>query len=151
MEMQVQTLQRIRRAIWDRRPLVMSVVVLGWSLKYTIALAIAHHDGPELYGVLVAALAAGAAGANLVLLRTSRVPLIATAVVLALWVIVALGGLAGTIAHVIGPVPGHGPMDLRPRPIAAPLVFTLLGSAGAVALALGQRARMRAGTKFEKE
>lgn len=76
--------------------------------------------------------------------RSPRVRLVATAAVLLLWTVVALGGLAGTIAHVIGPVPGHGPMDLRPRPIAAPLVFTLLGSVGAAALTLGQRARRAA-------
>ena len=35
-----------------------------------------------------------------------------------------------------------GAVDLRPRPIVAPLVFTVLGSVGALALFLGQRARM---------
>jgi hypothetical protein len=112
---------------------------------------VVHHTGPELYGVMTAAISTAAAIANLALLRSPRVRLIATAAVLLLWAIVALGGIAGTIAHVVGPVPGHGPMDLRPRPILAPLVFTLLGTVGAAALTLGQRMRMRAATTFEKE
>ncbi len=114
-------------------------------------LALVHHTGPELYGVLTAALSTGAAAANLALLRSPRVRLIATAAVVLLWAIVALGGVAGTIAHVVGPVPGHGPMDLRPRPIAAPLVFTLLGTVGAAALGLGQRAKQRAAATFERK
>ncbi|HXI45004.1 MAG TPA: hypothetical protein VNH13_01755 [Candidatus Acidoferrales bacterium] len=135
----------------DHRSQLMSVVVLGWSIDYTVTLAVVHHTGPELYGVLTAAISTGAAIANLVLLRSPRVRLIATGAVLLLWTVVALGGIAGTIAHAVGPVPGHGPVDLRPRPIAAPLVFTLLGIVGAAALTLGQRMRMRAAATFEKE
>jgi hypothetical protein len=133
------------RAIWrtfaERRPLLMSVVVLGWSTKSFVTLALTHTTGPELYGVLTAGLSTGAAVANLALLRSPRLRLIATVAVLALWAVIAVGGLAGTIAHIIGPVPGHGPMDLRPRPVAAPLLLTLLGAVGALALVFGQRAR----------
>jgi hypothetical protein len=46
---------------------------------------------------------------------------------------------------------GHGPVDLRPRPIAAPLIFTLLGLAGGAALFFGQRARIRRGPERGKE
>jgi hypothetical protein len=141
----------IWRAVTDHRSQLMSVVVLGWSISYTVTLAVVHNAGAELYGVLTALLSTVAAAANLGLLRAPRVRAIATGVVLLLWAVVALGGIAGTVAHVIGPVPGHGPMDLRPRPVAAPLVFTLLASVGAAALALGQRARMRGATTFEKE
>lgn len=133
----------IRRTFVERRSLFMSVVVLGWSIKYFISLAVGHNTGPELYGVLTAALSAGAAVANLALLRSPRMPAVATVAVLVLWAVIALGGIAGTIAHIVGPVPGHGPIDLRPRPIAAPLVFTVLGAVGAVALFLGQRLRVR--------
>ncbi len=149
--MQTQALRSIWRAVTDHRWQLMSVVVLGWSIDYTVTLAVVHHTGPELYGVLTAALSTGAAAANLALLRSPRVRLIATAAVVLLWAIVALGGVAGTIAHVVGPVPGHGPMDLRPRPIAAPLVFTLLGTVGAAALGLGQRAKQRAAATFERK
>ena len=121
-------------------PLVMSVAVTGWSVKYLVDLALTHTTGPELYGVAVAAVAVGAGAANLALLASSRTRWFAVAAVLALWAVVALGGVAGTVAHVVGPVAGHGPVDLRPRPIAAPLVFTLLGVAGAFALFRGQRA-----------
>ena len=134
-------------AIWrtfaERRPLVMSAVVLGWSIKYVVSLALVHNTGAELYGVLVAALSTGAAVANLALLRSPRTQVATTAAVLVLWAVVAVGGIGGTIAHAVGPVPGHGPVDLRPRPIAAPLVFTVLGSVGALALVLGQRAQIR--------
>ncbi len=149
--MQALTLQKIWRTVAAHRSQIMSAVVLGWSIDYTVTLALVHNTGAELYGVLAAVLSTGAAIANLALLRSPRVRVIATAAIVALWVIVALGGVAGTIAHVVGPVPGHGPMDLRPRPIAAPLVFTLLGSVGAAALVLGQRARARLGLSTEKE
>lgn len=149
--MQAQSLRTIWRAVTDHRSQLMSVVVLGWSIKYTVTLAVVHNTGAELYGVLTAALATAAAVANLALLRSPRVRVIATGAVLLLWAVVALGGIAGTIAHIVGPVAGHGPIDLRPRPIAAPLVFALLGFVGAAALTLGQRARMRAAARFDKE
>ncbi len=149
--MNLTTIQRAVRLVADRRSLLMSVAVLGWSIDYAVRLAVVHHDGPELYGVLTAAISTGAAAANLVLLREPRMRTVATIAVLALWAVVAVGGIAGTIAHVVGPVPGHGPIDLRPRPAVAPLVFTLLGSVGAAALVLGQRARARVGLTSEKE
>ena len=130
---------------------LMSTVALGWSIYYTVTLAVIHNSGPELYGLLTAVLATVAASSNLALLRSPRVRVIVTGAVIVLWVVVALGGIAGTIAHLVGPVPGHGPIDLRPRPIAAPLVFTLLGSVGAAALAFGQRARMRGASTSERE
>jgi hypothetical protein len=149
--MQAQSVRTSWRSVIDRRSLLMSVVVLGWSIKSTVTLALVHITGAEVYGVLTAALATAAAVANLALLRSPRVRIIATSAVLLLWAVVALGGIAGTIAHLVGPMPGHGPIDLRPRPIVAPLVFTLLGFVGAAALTLGQRARMRAAAKFDRE
>ncbi|HEU5316558.1 MAG TPA: hypothetical protein VFX49_10640 [Chloroflexota bacterium] len=130
-----------RRTFAERRPLYMSVAVLVWSIKYVVTLAFVHTTGAELYGVAVAALSTAAAVANLALLRSSRVQIAATAVLLVVWAVIALGGVGGTIAHIVGPVPGHGPVDLRPRPLAAPLMFTLLGCVGALALSLGQRSR----------
>jgi hypothetical protein len=142
--MQAIPVPSIWRTIGRRRPLIMSVVVLGWSTKYFVSLALTHNTGPELYGVLTAALAIGAAIANFALLRTPRVLVVVTAGVLVLWAVIAVAGLGGTVAHIVGPVAGHGPIDPRPRPVPAPLVFTLLGSVGAFALASGQRARLRA-------
>jgi hypothetical protein len=145
------SIQTIKQTIMARRPMIMSIAVLAWSIKYAIGLGLTHTTGPELYGVLVAALSAGAAGANLVLLRSSRPQILLAAVLLVLWAAVAFGGLAGTVAHIVGPVPGHGPMDLRPRPIAAPLVFTALGAVGAIALVLGQRLRIHMAAQSEEE
>ena len=41
---------------------------------------------------------------------------------------ISLNSMSWQIANIVGPVPGHGPMDLRPRPTLAPLVFTALGN-----------------------
>jgi hypothetical protein len=149
--MQTQNLRQIWRSAMDHRWQVVSVVVLGWSIAETVNLARVHTTGAEIYGVLTAAVSTGAAIANLALLSSPRPRLVLTVAVLVVWAVVALGGLAGTVAHVVGPVAGHGPIDPRPRPIAAPLVFTLLGFAGAAALVLGQRARMRLATTSVKE
>lgn len=141
----------IVRTIADRRPLIMSVVVLGWSVKYTISLGLTHTTGPEMYGVLTAVLAVGAAVANLAVLRSQRMHLVVIVPILALWALIALAGIAGTIAHIVGPVPGHGPIDLRPRPIPAPLVFTLLAAVGGIALLLGRRMAVRRSRTNERE
>jgi 4-amino-4-deoxy-L-arabinose transferase-like glycosyltransferase len=138
-----QALRSTWRTVMERRPLIMTLVVLGWSIKNLVSLGLTHTTGPELYGVLVAALAVGAGFLNLALLTSPRTRTWATAAVLVLWAVVALGGIAGSVAHIIGPVAGHGPIDPRPRPIAAPLFFTALGLAGGFALFLGQRIRAR--------
>lgn len=140
-------IQAAWRTASARRSLLASAVVLAWSGAETANLALVHTTGPEVYGVLTAAMAAGAAVGNIVLLRAPRVRIVLTGALLALWVVVALGGVAGTIAHAIGPVAGHGPIDLRPRPLVAPFVFTLLGIVGGASLFLGQRNRFRAAAK----
>jgi hypothetical protein len=141
----------IVRRIVERRPLLMSIAVLGWSIKYLVSLGLGHTTGPEMYGVLTAALAVTAAVANLALLRSRRPRLLLAGGVIVLWALISLGGVAGTIAHAVGPVPGHGPIDPRPRPVFAPLVFTLLGTVGGTALFLGQRAAIRRARNHEKE
>jgi hypothetical protein len=132
------TAKRIR-ADRGTLPLMLSVAVTGWSVKYVIDLALVHTTGPELYGVAVAAVSVAAGALNLALLARPRIPLWAVAAVVSIWALVALGGVGGTIAHIVGPVAGHGPVDPRPRPIAAPLIFTLLGLAGSFALTRGYR------------
>jgi hypothetical protein len=149
--MQAALPRTIVRTIADQRPLIMSVVVLGWSIKYTISLGLTHTTGPEMYGVLTAVLAVGAAVSNLVVLRSGRMHLAVIVPILALWALIALAGIAGTIAHIVGPVPGHGPIDLRPRPIPAPLVFTVLGVVGGTALLLGRRMAVRRTRTNEEE
>ena len=122
-----------------RVALVATVVVFGWSVVELVSLAFTHTTGPELYGLLVAALSVGAAALSLLLLRSDERRLRYVLPLIGLWAVVALGGIAGSIAHVIGPVAGHGPVDPRPRPVAAPLIFTLLGLVGGAALWFGQR------------
>jgi hypothetical protein len=64
---------------------------------------------------------------------------------------VVLGGVIGTYYHIVGVAPEYGPVDPRPRPIAAPLVFTLLGIVGGSALLLGQRSALRRARNQEEE
>jgi hypothetical protein len=126
-----------------RIALLVSLVVFGWSLVELVNLASTHTIGPELYGVLAAVLATGAGAANLVLLRSDRANALVMLAVLAIWAVVALGGVAGAVAHIVGAPIGEGPVDLRPRPVAAPLVFTLLGVVGGAALLIGGRPALR--------
>lgn len=126
-----------------RAALAASFVVFGWSLVELVNLSLTHTTGPELYGVLAAALATGAGVANLALLRSPRAQVLVILAVLVVWAVVAVGGIAGTVAHIVGPPIGEGPVDPRPRPIAAPLIFTLLGLIGGAALLFGQRAALR--------
>jgi hypothetical protein len=130
---------------------VTTGLVLAVSVAEFINLSGRHTVGAESYGLLVAgvAVAAGILSLGLVLSPQKRV--IATAAVLGLWVIVALGGVAGTYYHIEGVAPEYGPVDPRPRPIAAPLVFTLLGVVGGTALFFGQRPAIRRARNREEE
>jgi hypothetical protein len=117
-----------------------TVVVGGWSLLEVASLAFRHTNGAEIYGVLVAAVAFANAVASLALLRSAHPPTWATAVVLVVWAVIGLGGIAGVVAHIVGPVAGHGPVDLRPRPTLAPLIFTMFALVGGAAVVIGRRA-----------
>jgi hypothetical protein len=121
-----------------------TVVVLGWSMVELIGLVQRGHTvGAELYGLLVAALAVVAGILSLVLIASPRRRRVAVAAVVILWAAIALGGIAGAVAHLVGPVPGHGPVDDRPRPARAPLVFTVFGVVGGGALIYGSRTPTR--------
>jgi len=126
-----------RRRVIQLAVLAATVVVLGWSILELGTLVARHTIGPELYGVLAAALATGAALSNVALLRLRRAETLLVVLVLALWAVVALSGVAGTLAHLVGLPPGEGQVDPRPRPVGAPLVFTLLGIIGGAALLVG--------------
>jgi nitrate reductase NapE component len=116
-----------------------SLAVLAWAIVELASLLSRHTTGPELYGVLVAALAVAAGIINLAALTSPRARLwVIVAVVL--WAVVALGGLAGVVAHVVGPSAEYGPVDPRPRPSLAPLVFTAIGAVGGLVAILGRRA-----------
>lgn len=133
--------QPTTRAMTGRRlaSLLVTVLVLLWSMTELISLSLNHTTGPEVYGILAAAIAVAVSILSLALLVMSRMRTLATAGVLVLWAIVAICGLGGVAAHIVGPEEGHGPVDTRPRPTAAPLIFTALGVAGAAALTWGQR------------
>lgn len=124
-----------------RVAIILALAVLGWSLVELASLVFNHTVGPEVYGILAAALAVGAAAADVALLWSAGSRKLATAAVLVLWAIVALGGIAGTYYHVVGMAPEYGPVDPRSRPALAPLVFTALALVGAASLFFGQRSR----------
>jgi drug/metabolite transporter (DMT)-like permease len=127
-----------RRDLRRLASLGVAVVVLVWSIVELVNLGLNHNTGPELYGILVAALSVVAGALSVTLLRSSEKRFFITVAVLILWAVIALGGIAGVVAHIVGPVPGHGPIDTRPRPVAAPLIFTALGVAGSAALFFGK-------------
>lgn len=129
----------LRARAWWGALFVTTALVLAMSAAEFINLSGRHMVGAESYGLLVAAVAV-AAGILSLALELSPQRRIVTAAVLVLWAIVALGGLAGTYYHIVGVAPEYGPVDPRPRPIAAPLVFTLLGTVGGTVLFFGQRA-----------
>jgi hypothetical protein len=129
---------------------VTIALVLALSVAEFINLAGRHTVGPESYGLLVAGIAVAAGIFSLGLVLTYQRRMIATAAVLVLWAIVALGGIAGTYYHVVGVAPEYGPVDPRPRPVAAPLIFTVLAVVGGTAVLIGQGARRRPGNPGEE-
>jgi hypothetical protein len=132
-------------------PFVAIALVLAWSVAEFVNLSGRHTVGPETYGVLVAGLAVAAGVVSLGLELSPRQWTIATVAVLVLWAIVALGGIAGTYYHIVGVAPEYGPIDPRPRPFGAPLVFTLIGIVGGTALFYGRRAASRRARNQEEE
>jgi len=124
----------------QRAALIASAALLLWAALELVNLVQRHTTGPEIYGLMVAALAVVAAAGNLWLLgSTARSGWYAIALAVA-WAVIALGGLAGVVAHIVGPGGGHGPVDVQPRPVSAPLIFTAMGASGLLALWLGRRA-----------
>jgi hypothetical protein len=83
--------------------------------------------------------------ASFALLRSAHPPMWATAAVLVVWGVIGLGGMAGVVAHIVGPVAGHGPVDPRPRPVLAPLIFTTFALVGSAAVVIGRRAHVEQG------
>jgi hypothetical protein len=123
----------------QRAALIASAALFIWAAVELVSLLQRHTTGPEIYGLVVAALAAIAAAGNVWFLRSNERRAWYVVALIVVWVVIALGGVAGVVAHIVGPVADHGPVDVRPRPISAPLVFTAMGAVGALALWLGRR------------
>jgi hypothetical protein len=130
---------RVRRWI----SLALAIVALVGSVVELVTLVSKHTLGAEVYGVLVAVLALLAGVFTLSLLVPVRRRVAASVGVLVLWTIVAFGGIAGAYYHAVGVDPKYSPVDPRPRPAAAPLIFTALAVAGGVGLFYGQRLGLR--------
>jgi hypothetical protein len=123
----------------QRAALIASVAIFIWAAVEFVSLAQRHTTGAEIYGLMVAGLAVLAAGGNLWLLASGDRRTWFAVALAVVWAVIALGGVAGVVAHIVGPGAGHGPVDVRPRPVSAPLVFTAMGAAGGIALWLGRR------------
>jgi len=123
-----------------RAALIASAALLLWAAVELVSLVQRHTAGPEIYGLMVAALAVAAAAGNLWLLGSAARSTWFAVALAVVWAVIALGGLAGVVAHIVGPGVGHGPVDVRPRPVGAPLVFTAMGASGVLALWFGRRA-----------
>jgi hypothetical protein len=134
----------------SRIVIFMSLALLAWSIVEVVGLAGRHTTGPELYGVLVAVLAVGAASLALFGMRATRWQAWIAIAVAVTWAIVAIGGIAGVAAHVVGPLPGEGPIDLRARPVLAPLAFTAMGVVGEIVLWLWWRQPARSSGLTQK-
>jgi hypothetical protein len=136
-----EVIPRIKRIATNRRTAALAVeaVVFIYALVEVASLAVRHTTGPEIYGVVVALLAAVAGGVSVALLASRKRWLIATALVVVLWIIVGLGGIAGAVVHATGTGPEAGVVDSRPRPQGAPLIFTALAVVGGGVLVYGKR------------
>ncbi len=102
-----------------------------------------HTTGGEVLGLLVAAsgVLIGLLSVVSLVVRTRRGWV--AAVLAALWIGVALGGIGGYGDHAWRPEPGRVARDPRTPPPLAPLAFTVLGTLGAA----GQVLRARAGSR----
>jgi len=133
-----------------RAAIVATLALLAWSIVEVIGMGLRHTSGSQLYGVIVAVLAVGAGFLNLALLLSARRRTWAVAGAAVLWAVVALGGIAGVVAHVAWPTTGPY-ADPRPKPAMAPLAFTAMGAAGGLTIVLALRAGSSRRRAYGKE
>lgn len=117
----------------------MHRVRIGASAVLTLAsagllavLAANHTIGGEIDGVFVAGIAVATGIAGVISLARGGTR---RRWVIAAWLVVAAGGVMGYIDHDAPPHSGRPVLDDRHRPPMAPLVFTVIGIAGAATLA----------------
>ena len=125
-----------------QRLATMATAVVALSTVWLLVRLLASHHtiGPEMGGVVVAIAGVGVGILSLAFLAAPRRTRVIRAVLLLLWLGVALGGIGGYFDHGRRPRPGRAPFaDPRPRPPLAPLTFTALGIAGGAALLVGSR------------
>ncbi len=102
-------------------------------------LLVGHTTGEEIWGPVTAALSFVVGGLSLAYLATSRRSRLARYALYAIFATVAFFGFGGYNDHRL-PRPADTITDQRERPPLAPLAFTGLGIAGAVALRSGSKA-----------
>src|SRR5262245_36247585 len=122
-----------RRAIW-----FTAVLTLIGVWETADLLMMGHTTGWAIFGPVTAALAAIAGGVSLAYLATRRRRRIATIGLIALWLFVALAGYEGFSAHRHAVALGF--TDTQ-APAVAPLLFTVVGIAGATILRYGTKGR----------
>ena len=130
----------VRRSLGTSRRralLVISAVTLGCLGLMGDLLLVGHTRGGEIWGVATAVFGALVGVLSLAfLIRRSR-NRVARIGLVALWLTVAFFGFGGYNSHRL-PLP-DGMSEERPRPPLAPLIFTGIGIAGALAVRSGSK------------
>jgi peptidoglycan/LPS O-acetylase OafA/YrhL len=123
-----------RRAVF-----VIGVVTLGCLALLLELLAVGHTSGDEIWGVATALSGFSTGALSLILLVTRSRSRAARIALLSLWLTVAFFGFGGYNSHRLALA--QGVSDPRPRPPLAPLIFTGLWIAGAIALRSGSKGK----------
>ena len=123
-----------RRAVF-----VVGVVTLGCLALLLDLLAVGHTSGDEIWGPITALTGVLIGVLSLIHLVTGSRSRAARIALLILWLMVAFFGFGGYNSHRLALA--QGVSDPRPRPPLAPLIFTGLGIAGAIALRSGSKGK----------
>jgi hypothetical protein len=117
---------------------VTTAITLGSLVLLADLLLVGHTTGEEIWGPITAAMATLTGALSLAFLAARGRSRVALVVLYTLWALVAFFGFGGYNDHRL-PRPADTITDQRQRPPLAPLAFTGLGIAGAVALHTGSK------------
>ncbi len=120
-------------------PIIVVAFATAGCLMLLAEFALSNHTiADERIGLAIGVLGVAVGIASLVFLRQGGSRTVGN-VLIAVWVLIALGGLVGFAQHLEGPEAGPSEaVDTRPRPPLAPLSFTGLGLIGAAAFVVAR-------------
>jgi hypothetical protein len=116
---------------------VIGVATIASLALLVDLLVVGHTSGEEIWGLVTAAGAAVVGALSYAYLAVGARSFAGRLALYALWATVAFFGFGGYNSHRL-PVPA-GTVEERERPPLAPLVFTVIGVAGAVSLRSGAK------------
>ncbi len=121
-------------------PILMVAFATAGCLMLLAEFALSNHTiGDEMIGLAIGVLGVAVGIASLVFLRREGGSRTVGNVLIAVWVLIAVGGLVGFVQHLQGPEGGpSAAVDTRTRPPLAPLSFTGLGVVGAAAFTVAR-------------